>query len=357
MEKINFQIIIAIVSILFLCNCLVVVGFKEFNENKIILKNNDDFYFVHLTDTHIRHKIFDFQENTKAKLSSILNHVISFEKKPAFIVITGDLTEWGGSGLTGALNCKAFADCFYEKNGQLYADEDHLIPVYTTPGNHDYSYYRNLNNYHMFIDKNHIAEKDKYIVTHGNVSLFFMDSGPNYFINPFTWFDICGYGLKDRDIEWLDDAFNNSTQKKIVLMHHPAVNTRNKWGFVGGVLVRNRENFIDLCEKYDTELVLAGHTHHAVIYDKNLDLYNDFPLNSSLYSTLYVQSDDCKEGIHYRNISIIGNNIWVEESVELETTVLEQNIIEKSYEYIFLNIERYIFILQEQVNANRNQES
>lgn len=342
MKKFNFQLIIIILLILFLCNTFVVVGFNGIIEDKKFLKNNDDFYFVHLTDTHIRHKLFDINENTKARLLTVIEHIISFEKKPAFIVITGDLTEWGGSGVTGALNCMAFADCFYEIDGQLFADEELSIPVYTTPGNHDYIYNRNLKNYHKFIDKNHVDEKDRYIVTHENVSLFFMDSGPNYFLNPFTWFDICGKGLYNCDIEWLDEAFNNSEQKKIVLMHHPAVNKRNKWGFIGGVIINNRQNFIDLCEKYDAELVLAGHTHNAVVYDSNVNLYDDFPLNCSLYSTLYVQSDDCKQGIHYRNISIIGDDIWLEESVELEMDIIEHNNIKTSYEYIFMNIERYI---------------
>ena len=91
---------------------LVAVGFTEIDEEKLILENNDDFYFVHLTDTHIKHKIFDINENTKERLSKVINHVISFEKKPSFIVITGDLTEWGGNRITGALNCVAFSNCF-----------------------------------------------------------------------------------------------------------------------------------------------------------------------------------------------------------------------------------------------------
>jgi len=342
MRKINIQLIIILLGIIFLFNTFVVVGFNEVVEDKLILENSDDFYFVHLTDTHIKHKIYDRNENSKSRLSTVIEYVISFEKKPAFIVITGDLTEWGGSGITGALNCKTFADCFYEMDGQLYVDEGLSIPVYTTPGNHDYCFNRNLKNYHKYIDKNHIDEKDRYIVTHGNVSLFFMDSGPNYYLNPITWIDICGEGLYNCDIEWLDEAFNNSSNKKIVLMHHPAVNKPNKWGFIGGVIIKNRENFINLCEQYSAELVLAGHTHNAIVYDSNQNLYTDFPLNSSMYPTLFVQSDDCKEGIHYRNISIKGDDIWVEKSVEIETSIPEENNIITRYEYIFMNIERYI---------------
>jgi len=35
---------------------------------------------------------------------------------------------------------------------------------------------------------------------------------------------------------------------------------------------------------------------------------------------LFVQSDDCKEGVHYRNISIVGNDIWIEQSQEINFT-------------------------------------
>lgn len=342
MKKFKFQLFIIILLTFFLFYSYITVGFYEISDKKLILKNDDDFYFVHLTDTHIRHRIFDINENTKNILTSVVNHVISFDKKPAFIVITGDLTEWGGNKFTGALNCIAFANCFYELDGQLYADENLTIPVYTTPGNHDYMITKNLNNYRKFIDKKHPDENDRYVISYGNLSLFFMDSGPNYFLNPLTLIDICGVGLYNCDIEWLEDNFKNTTQKKIVLMHHPAVNEPNKYGFIGGVFIKNRENFIDLCEKYNADLVLAGHTHRAVVYDKNLTNYEDLPLNCSLYPTLYVQSDDCKRSIHYRNISIIGDDIWVEESVELSIDMFEFNNFKIKYEYIFLDIEKYI---------------
>ncbi|KYK34846.1 MAG: hypothetical protein AYK22_04645 [Thermoplasmatales archaeon SG8-52-3] len=341
MKKFNFQLCIIVLIIFFIYFSSIAIGFYEKIDKKLILKNDDDFYFVHLTDTHIRHKLFDKNENTRNILSSVVNHVISFDKKPAFIVITGDLTEWGGNMFTGALNCIAFANCFYELDGQLYADENFSIPVYTTPGNHEYMITQSLKNYHKFIDKKHADENDRYVISYENLSLFFMNSGPNYFLNPLTLIDVCGVGLYNCDIEWLEDNLKNTTQKKVVLMHHPAVNKPNKYGFIGGVFIKNRENFINLCDNYNAELVLAGHTHHAVIYDKNQTLLDEFPLNCSLYPTLYVQSDDCKRAIHYRNISIIGDDIWVEESVELSLDMFDLKNA-KNNEYIFSDIQKYI---------------
>ncbi len=287
-------------------------------------RTTDDFYFVHITDTHIMHRFYDPEEVTTTILKKVMENVTSFPEKPAFIVITGDLVEWGGSGPSGALNYLALADCLYENGDQLYADAAHTIPVYTTPGNHDYNFNRNLKNYHRLIDSTHIDDDDRYIVTHDDVSLFFMDSGPNYYADPTEWFHILGDGLYDEDIQWLDDTLQQcSSQQKIVLMHHPAVNDRNDQGEMEDVIARNREVFISLCEEHDVEAVLTGHTHHARVFDGDENTYDDLPLNCSQYPTLFVQTDDCKQGCHYRNISIRSGDVWMESSVELQVTAIQ----------------------------------
>jgi len=344
MKRLKFKLVTIFLLFILVCSGISVVGFNDIDNNKISLQTSDNFYFVHLTDTHIKHRIFDRTGLTKKGLSTVIEHVLSFEEKPAFIVITGDLTEWAGIQISGALNCIAFANCFYEKDDQLYADAECSIPVYTTPGNHDHSYTRSLWNYHRFIDKKHITEKDRYIVTYGDMSLFFLDSGPNYFLKPKFWDGIMGAGLFNCDIEWLENALSNCiSPHKIVLMHHPAVNNRNENGRMIGVIARDREEFVELCESYEVDLVLAGHTHRAIVYDSDENIYEELPLNCSPYSTLHVQSDDCKQSIHYRNISIQGNDIWVEESVEINMSTSEQNSIMMTNRYIFMDIQKNIF--------------
>jgi predicted MPP superfamily phosphohydrolase len=340
-KKFGFQFILLFFSIVLLFSSLVN---SDYNKNLIdncnfdLTYQSDDFYFVHLTDTHIMHRIFDRYEKTKERLSSVVEHVISFEPKPSFIVITGDLVEWGGSSITGALNCNAFSNCFYKKEGYLFADQDFTIPVYTTPGNHGYCFNRNLKNYQRFIDKNHVDDKNRYNITYNGVKLFFIDSGPNHYAHPRYWDDILGDGLYNCDIEWLEsELINCSYDKKIILMHHPAINIRKNNGDMGGVIFQNREVFIDLCENYNVDLVLAGHTHNSRIFDSNETLYDTYPINSSQFNTLYVQSDDCKQGVHYRNISIIGNDIWIEENKELNISFSNNqvdNLFIDSYIYL-----------------------
>jgi len=87
------------------------------------------------------------------------------------------------------------------------------------------------------------------------------------------------------------------------------------------VFIHQREQFIELCKKYDVDAVLAGHTHEARVFDAEEHLYENLPINSSEYPTLFVQSDDCKEGVHYRNISLIANDLWIEPSVEVTVNV------------------------------------
>ena len=91
-------------------------------------------------------------------------------------------------------------------------------------------------------------------------------------------------------------------------MHYPAIN----WGNFD-VIARHRETFINLCEGYNVDLVLTGHTHASRIFDNEGTFYLNelLPLNCSQYSTLHVQTDACKEDGYYRNISVVHNDIWL----------------------------------------------
>ena len=83
---------------------------------------------------------------------------------------------------------------------------------------------------------------------------------------------------------------------------------------MSNVFIRNRERFIELCDEYNVDLVLAGHTHLPMVFDSEENRYYDYPLNCSLYPTLHVQTNDCKESVNYRNITVVGNDTWLEQS-------------------------------------------
>jgi 3',5'-cyclic AMP phosphodiesterase CpdA len=289
-------------------------------------ENEDDYYFIQITDTHVMHKIFDLSLEYKNHLINLISHINSFENKPRFVVITGDLVSIGG-GLIGAFNYRAFLDCLYKEDGQLYTDSSCEISVYTIPGNHDYLFHLNLFNYHKFIDNRHTIIQnpkellenrqlsDRFTLTFGNLTLFCLNSGHGYFMNPLReMIHFKGSGLNYWfDIEWFESVLVNCTTKhKIVLMHHPAVN----WGEYD-IIGRNKDIFIQLCEGYDVDLVLAGHTHASRVFDKDKNFYKNemLPLNCSNYPPLYVQTDACKEGGFYRNITISADHIMLDKCV------------------------------------------
>jgi len=324
MKKLKLQIASSFFIILIL-NGSVVTGLfqSHVNETALIVEKRSDatgFYFVHISDTHVAAKWYDHNETRKQWLTFLLKNIASFTTPPAFVVITGDLVEWG-EGFFGALNYHAFTQCFFINHTQLYADRNCSIPVYFTPGNHDYYPYRVLWNYHLFVKRLHVEEHDHYIITYKNLSLLFMDSGPNSYATYDDKINSLAVGLSNDDIDWLNESLKaSSTAYKIVLMHHPAINLRNQDDVMYDVFIHHREQFIELCENNDVDVVLAGHTHEARVFDAEEHLYENVPLNTSHYSTLFVQSDDCKEGVHYRNVSFIGNDLWIEPSQEVHVT-------------------------------------
>ena len=361
MREEKYYLSLFLVLILITSSCFTVCVSSKESTNFTNFKNNsDDFYFVQITDTHL---IYEKNDDgcSKRRFTAVLDQVTSFENKPKFIVITGDLVEFGGSDPLGAKNYETFVSCLYEKDGELYADSGLTIPVYTTPGNHDYIWETNLVNYHNYVDKKHESVDDRYKLSVGDISLFFMDSGPNYILEPWDWADVKGAGLFDEDIDWLENQFNSLTTKyNIVLMHHPAVNSRNNLGEMTNVIARNRERFVDLCVEYDIDFVLAGHTHNSVIYDSSENKnYNNFPLNCNDYPTLFVQTDDCKQGVHYRNISFIDGDLFIEKTKEIKTKLKPKNK-ERDYPIITKFFEKnsmsnsVISILLKLVNANLN---
>jgi 3',5'-cyclic AMP phosphodiesterase CpdA len=331
------KLCVILTLIILIISSLSSIGISERVKISDTKSNNfqDDFYFVQITDTHVLHEKFEKNESSKTRLKGVLEKVCSFEKKPDFIVITGDLVHWGGRDPTGKMNYQAFVECLYKKNDKFYADPDFTIPIHTIPGNHDYMWENTLYLYHEYIDS-----RDKYVLADKDLTLIFMDSGFNYISDPRDWTLVKGSGLYDEDIDWLEDKLNScDTKNKIILMHHPAVNSRNSHGEMTSVIARNRVDFLDLCEKNDVDLVLTGHTHSSRVFDAEENRYdeNSYPYNCSKYPTLYVQTEDCKDHAFYRNITFIDDDIWLEkcEKVPLKRSRSSKNQINfESFSYM-----------------------
>jgi len=81
-------------------------------------------------------------------------------------------------------------------------------------------------------------------------------------------------------MNWIEDTLDNLDNKdngrdesdfnKIIFMHHPIINPYSLFSLdMHKCTPRlNRKSFIDICKKYDVDVVLTGHTHENKIYDE-----------------------------------------------------------------------------------------
>jgi len=314
------------------------------------------FLFVHLTDPHIG------APGTYERFKDVLQHVNTLN--PDGVIISGDLVDWGCLHPTyltpdiGALNYQDF-------NLLIKENLDKDVKVYTCPGNHDYRYGKHnwlggwewyyltwnptlwppglfdfhllysLQNYHKYINQNNRYENggDNYYTTYKNTLLISLDSGHDTWdpswesiydaINHFqeiisgdwTWADeyLRGTGLSSGQINDLNEWLSFPKDNKIVFMHHPAVNPVR-------TITNHRSDFIDTCERNGVEVVLTGHTHNSIVYDKDGNWYkpyddkgNDIPLHSNeIGKTLYLQTEDCgPDHASYREIEIYGDDVII----------------------------------------------
>lgn len=102
-------------------------------------------------------------------------------------------------------------------------------------------------------------------------------------------------------------------------MYNPAVNFRDEKGIMVDVIAHNRENFIQLCENYDVDLVITSHTHSSVVYDGNENKYDSNPFCCSNYPTQFVQTDDCEQDVNYLNVSVSSSgDLVVHECIRID---------------------------------------
>ena len=228
-------------------------------------KNGD--YFIHATDTHV------YENNDR--LEDYVNKINSLEKKPKFVIVSGDLVDWG-AGESGQQNFEKFIEIMDKLDTDWYV----------VPGNHDC---RNgagsasipiplegdrFVNYYAQIPAEHDLTyrlKDK-----GEVVIIGVNSGWDELNLDTSPFPPEGSGLSNEQIASLEskldsldgvkDDKDSSGKKKIIVMHHPT-HWQNEQHKDDGVFLHNRDTFIKLCEDYGVDIVLAGHTHEGAVRD------------------------------------------------------------------------------------------
>jgi hypothetical protein len=108
-----------------------------------------------------------------------------------------------------------------------------------------------------------LKDHDRYVITFKNLKpSFFMNSDPD---SRATQSDINNSNACQPDQEGYRLVRGPSSMivpphppHKIILMHHPAINIQNEDGDMVSVLKHHREQFIELIEKYDMDIILTG---------------------------------------------------------------------------------------------------
>ncbi len=269
------------------------------------------FYFVHITDTHIG------AFGAKSNFKKCIDFIYSSDKIPEFLVISGDIVERGDA----LLSSRWYKDFKEILNG-------HNIVYYCAPGNHDYyklvvpPWIGNLDDYNEFIDS-----RNRYSFTYSNTHFISLNSGCDVEYRK-SLFPPRGAGIFDDDKLWLEnnlddldgvrDGADSSDFNKIIFMHHPVINCRGtfwkRWG--NGIISQNKEEFMNICNRYDVDLVLTGHTHNDKIYSRGDDGVNPDGKSAPIVcdETLYVQTKDCKKQKAFRKIVVWGEEVKLEKT-------------------------------------------
>lgn len=236
-----------------------------------------DPYFVHIADPHVA-----FWSTARWEL--LLDEILLLDPAPDLVVCSGDLVEYG-AGLTGQFNYDALlgVPSLSTVGGDHYLDDgQHSIPIFFSPGNHDYrgedQLIDNLDNYIASI---HSLGYYHEIVA-GRWAIFSLDSGYDVYV---TGSDLLpeGAGLYggavsqfESDLDLLDgvaDGMDSSDYEKIVFLHHPHQYPDGQMCSLDGIFEEHRSDFIRICEDYAVGWALFGHKHP--VDSEVFDLYCD----------------------------------------------------------------------------------
>lgn len=293
---------------------------------------HDPYYFIHITDPHIADSWCPGSYDRDGEVfAELINVFRKLDPKPDFIIASGDISHEGAKSPDGMYPQGLTRHLYQHGNpsppgsAKYYIDSNYKIPIYFTPGNHDYrisnipdlslncpfdpdlEYYR----YHLEDDRD-------YYVIHKDLLLLLMDSGHDRTCDYAFWMPE-GSGFSDDQMSWMENYFYLlGSLKKVIVMHHPPANALGiDWDggahspepidVTDGSISTNRPGFLDLCDDYDVKIVCSGHIHQYVVCDENGNVIDE---NCTSKGTRYVQTANAYAGC-YRKIWVNGSSVNV----------------------------------------------
>lgn len=250
--------------------------------------------FVHLTDTHMNAPSSEgpFAKLALAeKVKQTCLHIRDTNLKPAFVLITGDLSHEGDAAdyayiRTVLDECSALVDA----------------PIHVILGNHDHrSAFRQ-----GYLGETPSEEAYYYAVEIDGLRLIGLNS------------QVAGRHNGELDAEqlaWLEQTLKASSAPlgTVVALHHPLMSVR---GMSGDLLLTNRAQVSDILAGTDVACVVAGHVH-----SNNVGFYRGI-LNVAAAGTAFT--GELADAEMYRMVNFCSYNVVdvSEEGVSIQTTVL-----------------------------------
>ncbi|WP_369411700.1 purple acid phosphatase family protein [Longitalea arenae] len=192
---------------------------------------------------------------------------------------------------------------FQEKFFNIY--QDNLLkkyPLYPSPGNHDYNdfyqYKATAQNTHDIAYYQNFSMPTKGEaggVASGTQAFYSFDIGNVHFLS------LDSYGKEDSltriydttgaQVQWVKkdlDAFHNTKRGFVIAFwHHPPYTMGSHNSDKEEELVKIRENFIRILERYGVDLILCGHSH---LYERSRLMNGHYGMEASFNAAMHTLS-------------------------------------------------------------------
>jgi hypothetical protein len=263
------------------------------------------FSFVHLSDMHVSTTPAANSDTNAQYFLCAIKEFADLNPKPSFVLVTGDISDIGNMqplGMYPEITKYLFPPSLTNPAvGDYFIDSAKTIPIYFTPGNHEYwtgfdSLHIPISNDTLFYYPKHIAPDLDYVINTDIAIIVVLRSGHD---SPYGYPPdpeiIKGTGLSNAQCSWLRNILSiNGSKRKIIVMHHPPVNAAgtNSDGTPFTALVldtasysleNNRTTFLNICDSNHVDLVLAGHEHQNVAANRKGDIINENWSNGTRY--------------------------------------------------------------------------
>lgn len=196
--------------------------------------------FIHLTDLHVGEPSVEdshLYSDTSGTLSGILAMVNAIERRPAFMIASGDLTNRGDAAS-------------YRHLKALMAATD--LPVLYGLGNHD----TRTGFYAGMLDRSDDPEApyfhDKVI---GGIHIITLDSSTPGQV---------GGTIEPEQFAWLEEAIGTHPQlPKLIVVHHaPALGDAPDWAHWRTIEFSQSQRLAEILKGRNVIGILSGHIHH-----------------------------------------------------------------------------------------------